>query len=111
MSEANVWRKSETPEMQAMRSQLGQMLEAAVDALPDTYRSVFVLREVEQLSTSETAECLELSEEAVKTRLDRARPAAARTRKPSWPSHRGGVFVPWTRCDRTVSRVLDRIRR
>src|SRR5215467_7917636 len=64
---------SETPEMQAERSQLGQMLQAAVDALPETYRSVFVLREVEQLSTTETAESLELSEEAVKTRLHRSR--------------------------------------
>ena len=51
--------------MQAERSKLGQILQAAVDTLPETYRSVFVLREVEQLSTTETAECLELSEEAV----------------------------------------------
>src|SRR6266545_3727809 len=43
---------SETPETQAMRGQLGRLLQAAVDTLPETYRSVFVLREVEQLSTS-----------------------------------------------------------
>src|SRR6478609_8653964 len=64
---------AETPEAQAIRAQLGRMLEAAVDELPEAYRSVFVLREVEQLNTSETAECLGLSEEAVKTRLHRSR--------------------------------------
>ena len=64
---------SATPETQAMRGQLGQILQAAVDALPETYRSVFVLREVEQLSTIDTAESLGLSEEAVKTRLHRSR--------------------------------------
>jgi RNA polymerase sigma-70 factor (ECF subfamily) len=41
--------------------------------LPDSYRTVFVLREIEGLNTSETAECLDLGEEAVKTRLHRAR--------------------------------------
>src|SRR5579864_2667060 len=46
----------DTPERQAERRQLGRMLQSAVDALPVTYRSVFVLREVEQLSTIETAE-------------------------------------------------------
>ncbi len=56
---------SVTPESEVMRGELGHLLQAAVDSLPDTYRSVFVLREVEHLSTIETAECLELSEEAV----------------------------------------------
>src|SRR5690348_6662211 len=41
----------ETPEAQAMRGEVGRMLEDAVEALPETYRSVFVLREVEQMST------------------------------------------------------------
>lgn len=76
--------ESETPEAQAMRGQLGQMLEAAVDGLPEAYRSVFVLREVEQLSTSETAECLELSEEAVKTRLHRSRALLRRELEGGW---------------------------
>ena len=43
---------AETPEQQAMRAQLARMLEAAVDELPESYRSVFVLREVEHLNTS-----------------------------------------------------------
>lgn len=100
----------ETPEAQAMRGQLGKMLQAAVDTLPEAYRSVFVLREVEQLSTSETAECLELSEEAVKTRLHRARALLRRELE----DRLGPAIVETysflgTRCDRVVRSVLERI--
>ena len=48
-------------------------IEHAIDSLPPAYRSVFVMREVERLSTSETAESLVLSEDAIKMRLHRAR--------------------------------------
>jgi RNA polymerase sigma-70 factor (ECF subfamily) len=61
------------PEEQAMANEVKTMLEAAIDALPDLYRAVFVMRAVEEMSTAETAECLNLSEDAVKTRLRRAR--------------------------------------
>jgi RNA polymerase sigma-70 factor, ECF subfamily len=49
------------------------ILEAAIDALPDFYRTVFVMRGVEEMSTADTAECLNLTEDVVKTRLRRAR--------------------------------------
>jgi RNA polymerase sigma-70 factor (ECF subfamily) len=49
------------------------MLETAIDALPAGYRSVFVMREVEGLSTAETARCLDQNEENVKVRLHRSR--------------------------------------
>lgn len=49
------------------------ILEAAIDALQDLYHAVFVMRVVEEMSTAETAECLNLSEDTVKTRLRRAR--------------------------------------
>jgi RNA polymerase sigma-70 factor, ECF subfamily len=49
------------------------MLEAAIDALPNLYRTVFVMREVAEMSTAETAEVLNLTADAVKTRLRRAR--------------------------------------
>ena len=49
------------------------MLEAAIDALPNLYRAVFVMRDVEEMSTAETAEVLNLTGDAVKTRLRRAR--------------------------------------
>jgi RNA polymerase sigma-70 factor (ECF subfamily) len=49
------------------------MLEAAIDALPSLYRTVFVMKEVEEMSVAEVAACLNLSVEAVKARLRRAR--------------------------------------
>jgi RNA polymerase sigma-70 factor (ECF subfamily) len=101
---------SDTPESQAMRGQLAEMLQAVVDALPETYRSVFVLREVEQLSTSETAECLGLSEEAVKTRLHRSRALLRRDlEKHLGPAITETYAFLGARCDRIVARVLMRI--
>jgi len=101
---------SATPESQAIRSQLQQMLRAAVDALPETYRSVFMLREVERLSTTETAECLGLSEEAVKTRLHRSRALLRRELEASiGPTMTEAYSFLGARCDRTVEQVLRRI--
>ena len=101
---------SETPETQAIRGQLGQILQAAVDALPEIYRSVFVLREVEQLSTSETAECLELSDEAVKTRLFRSRVLLRRELENRLgPAITEAYTFLGARCNRTVAGVLERI--
>lgn len=100
----------DTPETEAMRGQLRQVLDAAVDALPPIYRSVFVLREVEQLSTTETAECLELSEVAVKTRLHRSRALLRRELESRiGPAVTELYTFLGPRCDRTVARVLERI--
>lgn len=111
MAEANRSQTTaETPETQAMRAQLGRILQAAVDALPKTYRAVFVLREVEQLSTSETAESLELSEEAVKTRLHRSRALLRRELEECLGSAVTGAYAfLGARCDRIVASVLERI--
>lgn len=61
------------PEAELARNQARQLLEHAVDALPDEFRAVFVLREVEGLSTEETASFLGIKPETIKTRLHRAR--------------------------------------
>ena len=101
---------TESPEAQAIRGQLGQMLQSAVDGLPATYRTVFVLREVEQLSTIETAESLGLSEEAVKTRLHRSRALLRRELQDRiGPAVAESYAFLGPRCDRTVDRVLQRI--
>jgi len=101
---------ADDPEKQAMQGQIRELLQSAVDRLPAAYRSVFMLREVEQMSTAETAECLSLSEEAVKTRLHRSR---QRLRQDL-----GSQFGPVSgesyrflahRCDRTVAAVMHRI--
>ena len=61
------------PEDRMLRAELRQVLDAAVANLPETYRPVLVLRDVEELSTEETAHVLDLSVDVVKTRLHRAR--------------------------------------
>jgi RNA polymerase sigma-70 factor (ECF subfamily) len=63
----------ENPEQRFSRDELGEILDTAVESLEPPYRSVFVLRDVEELSTEETAEALNLSVPAVKSRLLRAR--------------------------------------
>ena len=63
----------ENPEQQLSREELGGILDSAIQGLEPLYRSVFVLRDIEELSTEETAEALGLSVPAVKSRLLRAR--------------------------------------
>lgn len=98
------------PEQQALLGEARALLETAIQALPAAYSSVFVLREVEGLSTAETAACLDLGEEAVKTRLHRAR-ALLRAEL----LERAGVATPTafsfhlSRCDRVVGAVFGRL--
>jgi RNA polymerase sigma-70 factor (ECF subfamily) len=61
------------PDDEAARHQAAARIERAIDELPDAYRVVLVLRDVEGLSTGEVAEALELSEENVRVRLHRGR--------------------------------------
>jgi RNA polymerase sigma-70 factor (ECF subfamily) len=61
------------PEQELLSSEARMQLDLAIDELPVSLRVVFVLRDIEGLSTLETAEVLNLSENAVKTRLSRAR--------------------------------------
>src|SRR5580698_4229677 len=63
----------ENPEQRYSREEVNQILSSAVDSLAPPYRAVFVLRDIEELSTEETAEALDLSVPAVKSRLLRAR--------------------------------------
>jgi RNA polymerase sigma-70 factor (ECF subfamily) len=61
------------PEAEASRNQVRHVLERAIDKLPVSFRTVFILRDVQGLSVEETAEVLALRPETVKTRLFRAR--------------------------------------
>jgi RNA polymerase sigma-70 factor (ECF subfamily) len=61
------------PEQELVRSEAREEMERAIGELPPKLRAVFVMRELEELSTEETAQALGLSEQAVKTRLHRAR--------------------------------------
>jgi len=76
------WRIVETPEALLAKSQTKGAVLALIDTLPDTYRIVLVLRDIEELSTAEVAEMLELTEANVKVRLHRARAALKKLLEP-----------------------------
>jgi RNA polymerase sigma-70 factor (ECF subfamily) len=65
--------KQPDPERRTYVTELGVLLQSAVETLPDSYRSVFVLREIDGLTTTETAQRLALTEGATKARLHRAK--------------------------------------
>ena len=98
------------PEEELTLRQLGNVLQSVIETLPGKYRVVFALREMEGLSTEETAECLGLSEEAVKSRLFRARSLLRKK-----IDHRIGASIrrlyqfDGERCDRIVSAVMNAI--
>jgi RNA polymerase sigma-70 factor (ECF subfamily) len=98
------------PEHQAFATELRSLLESAVDSLPDPHRIVFTLRQIEGLSTAETAECLGISEENVKTRLHRARALLRDDLFARTGAVTSGAFqFHLSRCDRVVARVLEKI--
>jgi RNA polymerase sigma-70 factor (ECF subfamily) len=66
-------RSNTDPERETALSEIRRLLEQSIDALPEPFREVFVLRQVEGLSVEETAQVLSLAPETVKTRLHRAR--------------------------------------
>jgi len=61
------------PDHQLMRSEMKHVLDQAISELPENYKPVLLMRDVEELSTLETAQILDLTEDVVKTRLHRAR--------------------------------------
>ncbi len=90
--------------------QTRQLLEHAVDSLPEVFRTVFVMRVVEQLSGVETAACLGLNETTVRTRLFRAQQRLRSDLARRLRAERGNVFeFDQARCDRIVARVLERM--
>ena len=102
--------KAPDPEEQAVASELRNLVEAEIAALPEHYRSVLMLREVEGLSTSETAECLAVQEDVVKTRLHRARAMLRDTLYRRAGLTFDGLFTfGHGRCDRVVAAVMARI--
>ena len=64
---------NQSPEVGAMRAQARRMLEQSIDALPETFRTVFVLRAVEEMSSEEVAHALDIPEATVRSRFFRAR--------------------------------------
>jgi RNA polymerase sigma-70 factor (ECF subfamily) len=99
--------ESENPEREVFTKELARLLEHELDELPEGLRSVVVLRDVIELDTAETAECLQIAEENVRVRLHRARTALA--------GRLTGSALPevWRfdgeRCARVLAHVMARI--
>ncbi len=101
---------AENPERHAFTGELRVLLEWAIDALPDGMREVFMLREVEGLSTAEVAACLDVSEDVVKTRLSRGRATLRRLLMKRTGATASEAFrFQRPRCDRVVAQVLAQI--
>ena len=97
----------ETPAKILLNKELGKALENALSQLPEKYRMVFVLREIEEMSTRETGDALGIGEQNVKVRLNRA--------KTMLRDNLNGYFKEntfhfhLTRCDRMVDRVFRQL--
>lgn len=102
--------ESPDPEQSASISELGDLLEEALLDLPQPLRVVVMLRDVEELSTAETAAALDLTEENVKVRLHRARRMARKWLFKRVAAGATNAFpFMGARCDRVVSGVFQRI--
>jgi RNA polymerase sigma-70 factor (ECF subfamily) len=98
------------PESEAMRGQMRKVLEARIDALPDGYRAVFVLRALEELTVEETAAALEIPDATVRTRYFRARGLLRESLARDIDRSLEDAFgFAGARCDRIVANVLKRI--
>jgi RNA polymerase sigma-70 factor (ECF subfamily) len=103
-------RQDSDPEAAAARAEVRRLLEHAVDQLPDPFRVVFVLRDIEEMSTGETALQLGLRPETVKTRLHRARRLLRRALDQTLSSALVDAFpCAGARCARISEAVLARL--
>jgi RNA polymerase sigma-70 factor (ECF subfamily) len=99
---------TETPLAGLMNTELKILLEKSIARLPEKYRLVFVMREVEEMSTNETMETLNLSESNVKVRLNRAK-EMLRDSLSSQYRYSGVYDFHLTRCDRVTNHVMVQI--
>jgi RNA polymerase sigma factor (sigma-70 family) len=108
--EAVATEETGSPDAAADRAQMRAILERRIDALPESFRAVFVLRSVEELSVEETAQCLGVAAETVRSRHFRAksllREALARELD---LAERSLWQFAGERCDRIIARVLARL--
>lgn len=99
------------PDCAAERAEARRLLERNIDRLPDAFRSVFVLRALEEMSVEETAACLGIPEATVRTRFFRARGLLREAMSREIDGAYEDAFsFDGERCDRIVAGVLDRVR-
>ncbi|HEX6691437.1 MAG TPA: RNA polymerase sigma factor [Burkholderiales bacterium] len=96
------------PENEAMRGEVGRLLEAKIDALPESYRVVFMLRAIEEMSVEETASALDMPPATVRTRFFRARGLLRESLARDVDAAMQDAFsFAGQRCDRLVQSVFN----
>jgi len=102
--------QTSNPESETASVEMSKILEQAIESLPQQYRTVVMMRDVEEMTTAETAECLSLTEENVKVRLHRAH---GMLRKELYQTARISAADAFPfhapRCDRVVANVFARL--
>jgi RNA polymerase sigma-70 factor (ECF subfamily) len=103
--------ESRSPSGILLQDEMRRLLERRIDALPVAFRMVFVMRDVEDMSVQETAECLSIPAATVRTRLFRARALLRQALVRDLDAATAGLFgFAGERCDRIVAGVLARWR-
>ena len=98
------------PERTAAQQQIRRLIEGAIDDLPEAFRTVFVMREIEEMSVEETAAFLDIEPATVKTRLHRARRLLRQALDQQLASTLTEAFpFDGKRCTRTADKVLERL--
>ena len=97
------------PDAKTLNSELKSILEKAIRELPEKYRTVFIMREVEGLNVADTQECLDLSEANVKVRLNRAK-SLLKESLAVYYQKEDILHFHLTRCDRITNHVLAHIK-
>ena len=101
---------TESPSTHVLRQEIRRLLERRIDELPDIFRVVFVMREIQDMNTDEIAECLSLPVATVRTRLFRARAQLREALAREMDLAALDVFrFDGERCDRIVARVLAQL--
>ena len=93
-----------------LRAEVRRMMEQRIDQLPASFRAVFIMRDVEEMSVQETADALGIPSATVRTRLFRARALLRDSLTRDFDHATSDVFsFAGARCDRIVARVLERV--
>src|SRR5262249_9547408 len=101
---------TESPASTILRGEIRRLLERKIDELPLAFRTVFVMRDVEDMTVQETAECLSIPPATVRTRLFRARTLLREALARDMDVATVDVFgFAGARCDRIVAAVLNRV--
>ncbi len=98
----------QTPVAKIINAELKLALEDAIRQLPEKYRTVFIMREIEDMNVAETQACLDISEANVKARLNRAK-VLLKKRLSSFYKKEDILHFHLSRCDRVIERVMSKV--